>query len=169
MTHAMAFEWDGEVARPLRRFEAQAARELVIGEVYLFEPVEEAQSARDRAYHAAIREAWTNLPEHIAEEFPNPTDFRKYLLVKAGFCTTTRLPFASARAAIDALPLLRYDGAVVQVAGAVVTVRRPMSQKLRGGMSKEERHRSYQETQDLAASMIGVSQNDLASNAARAA
>lgn len=169
MSAPALWQWDGEALHPLPRFQAQCDRELVVGARYLMEPIDEVQSARDRAYFAAIREAWSNLPEGLAEQFPSPNDFRRHLLVACGFCTTKRLRFASAQAAMEALPVFAGLAALVEVQGAVVVVKTPMSQKLRGGMEKADRLRSYQETQDLAAAMIGVSAEDVERNVEQAA
>ena len=166
---AMSWFWDGEAMRPARRFVDKARELYVIDDRYVFEAVEEAQSDRDKAYHAFIREAWTQLPEDLGSQFPSPTDFRRHLLIACGFATTKRLMFASVVAAQDAIGILGSLAAEVEVKGAVVIVKTPMSQKLRGGMPKEERMRSYQETQDLAASLVGVTPEDLRRNTARAA
>jgi hypothetical protein len=153
----------------MRRFVAQADRELVVGQRYIMEAVDEEQSARDRAYHASIRDAWVNLPESMAEQFSNATDFRRWLLVECGFCDVAKLAFASSKAANAALPFLQSGGAQLAVVGSVVVVKRPWSQKLRGGMDKETRRRSYRETQDLASSLIGVRPEDLQRESGRAA
>ena len=162
-------QWDGEVLRPLRRHARACDDTLTVGEVYRIEVVDEAQSARDRQFHAALREAWLNLPEAIAEEFPSVESFRHYLLVKCGYCTTVRLPFASERAARESLPLLQTEGAILHVERAVVTVIRPMSQKLRGGMPKEQRLQSYRDVADMAAGMVGVTPAQIAANVDQAA
>ena len=166
---AMSWFWDGDAMRPARRFVAKARETFKLDERYVLEAVEEEQSARDMAYHAYIREAWAQLPEQLSAQFPSPTDFRRHLLIACGFATTRRLQFASVQAAQEAIGVLGSLAAEIEVRGAVVTVKTPMSQKLRGGMPKAERLRSYQETQDLAAALIGARPDQVEQNAREAA
>lgn len=169
MSALVAARWDGQHFTPLSRFARACDEHYVIGEVYHLEAIDQAQSAQDKAYHCAIKEAWRQLPEDFGAQFPKPDDLRHWLLIETGYCTVTRLAFASSKDAMAALPLLRSDGAQIGVIGAVAVVKRPLSQKIRGGMPKDQRLASYRDTQDLAASLIKVKPDEIARNASEAA
>lgn len=164
MSAPIAWAWDAEaeVMRPMRRFLERCRRELCDEQRYVLEPVDEAQSARDRAYHAELRDLWSNLPETLSERFTNPTDFRRWLLCECGYCDTSKLAFANAKSAVAALPFLQAGGALVGVTGAIVVVKQAWSQRIRGGMDRETRLKSYSDTLDLARSIIGANRSEAA-------
>lgn len=165
-TQAIPVQWDGEAFRPARRFENYCDSQFVVGERYSIEVIDQVQAGRDKAYHASLREAWKNLPDQFDGQFPHPDDFRAYCLIKCGFCTISRIACASPKAASEALPTIQPEGfCITHVEGAVITVIKPLSQKMRGGMSKEDRLRSYTETLNFAAGLVGVKSEELETNA----
>lgn len=165
MSTPIPVEYDGESFRPARRFQNYCDSQFVVGERYVIEVIDEAQSGRDRAYHASLREAWKNLPEEFDGQFPHPDDFRAYCLIKCGFCTIARIACASPKAASEALPTIRPEGfCITHVEGAIITVIKPLSQKMRVGMTKEDRLKSYADTLTYAAELVGVKPEDLAKN-----
>lgn len=164
--------WSSEncVLRPMKRDLDRCRKHLVDGEVYHLEPIDEVQAGIDKAYHITMREAWKNLPEELSLKFPSSDDFRKHCLCACGFATTRRVgPFASVKAARDAIGAFSASAAQIELDGAFVVVTTPMSQAMRGDMTREERWRSYRETQDLAAALVGVTPKQLEDNAERAA
>jgi len=108
---------------------ARADKELVIGEVLRWEVAAERSPESHRHLFAVIAEAWANLPERLAEEFPNPEALRKWALVEAGHCTVTALAFANNHEAMRAAMLMReLDGyAQIGVNDKAVVVRRAKS------------------------------------------
>lgn len=164
------YEGDGTfTAAP--RFRDKLDAEFVCGATYVMEAVEERQAARDKAYHAEMRDAWANLPEHLAERFPNPTDFRRYCLAQCGFAHVSRMAMKTTKDALAALSVMAGLGIMASLDGAVLVIVKPMSQKISGPdkMEKEERLRSYRMTLDYAASLIGTMSEDLQRNAREAA
>lgn len=60
--------------------------------------VEEVQERSQKSHHhlfAIIREAWQNLPEDLADNYPNPETLRKRALIRTGFCTMAEVLCAS--------------------------------------------------------------------------
>jgi hypothetical protein len=56
------------------------------GEIITVEEVKERSAKSHRHYFAVINEAWQNLPEDLADEFPNAEALRKRALIKNGLC-----------------------------------------------------------------------------------
>lgn len=162
--------WTGEAMQPLPRFASEADRSFVIGKVYrLVEHQERSQNSHAH-YFAALHEAWQNLPENLADQFPTPEHFRKRLLIKAGYRDERSIVCGSKaeaqRVAAFVKPMDEY--AVVTVSEAVVRVYTAQSQSMRA-MGKAAFQDSKQKVLDLAAEMIGVAPGALSANAARAA
>lgn len=164
MSAPIAFTWTDEgTFRPLRRFEAQADREFCVGERYLLEPVDERQSARDRAFHAELRDLWTTLPEEYDGRWPTYDEFRGWCLVQCRYATVKPCPCGTPTNAQNVAALFmtmkRKGFAIVNVEGSVVQVIQPLSQALRGGdMTKEQRHESYRDVIDFARGLVGLQQ-----------
>lgn len=140
-----------------RRFAKRCDEQYVIGETYCMDPIDEAQAGRDRFYHAALREIWLNLPEQYDGQFPHCDDFRKWCLIHCGFATKARIPCGSVKTAQALLPhITPNEFAIIELEGAIIVITKAKSQKMRGGMDKAERQRSYDETLAFAQSLIGV-------------
>jgi hypothetical protein len=73
------------------------------GEVITVEEVQERSAKSHRHYFAVINEAWQNLPEHLADDYPNPETLRKRALIKCGYATLTELVCASHAEAVKAV------------------------------------------------------------------
>lgn len=151
---------DGEfkaIARQQKRCDA----EFVVGKIYPLEELDELPTGRDRAYHAEMRNLWLNLPHEYDGQFPSYDAFRHWCLIRCGFSSITRLPCPSEKFAQQLLPhIIPSDGGIVHLEGAVIVIAKPLSQKIserRGGMPKEQRLNSYNETLDYARSLVGVS------------
>jgi hypothetical protein len=65
------------------------------GEVITVEEVQERSAKSHKHYFACINDAWKNLREDIAEDYPNPETLRKRALIKTGLCTMTDILCAS--------------------------------------------------------------------------
>lgn len=166
--------WTGEEFTPLGRSRADCDKELVAGQIYRIEIVEQRSEASHRQYFASLNETWANLPESMADQFPNPEIFRKFCLIKTGYCTkeqhvaTTRAEAQRMRTFAARISAGADDYAIVTVEGTVVTVWRAESQSYRH-MGKARFTASKQDVLNYCASLVGVSASDLEQNAGRAA
>ena len=164
----LPFVWDGEAMVP--KMARMADRHYVVGEVYRLVPHEEV-SARSRGhYFASLRDAWENLPEHMAEFLPNVAALRKYALIKAGFCDVRSLPCSSKAEAERVRDFVKpRDGfSIVTVEGSTVFEYTARSQSARA-MGKDEFQRSKTAVLEIVSAMIGVERKTLAQNAGKAA
>lgn len=129
---------EGQFQAP-RGFAKRADRELVIGETLQWEIIKDRSMNSHRHYFALIAEAWANLPEQLAEDFPSPEKLRKWALIKAGYCTMTRIACRDNAAAVAACALLSgIDSfSICDISGSVVTVYRATSQSVRAMGAKE--------------------------------
>lgn len=163
------FEWTDEgVMRPVAP--KAADRQYVIGEKYRLAVEEERSVNSHRHQFAEINEAWKQLPEGLAEQFPSPDHLRKRALIDAGFynqevidCDT---PEVAARVAAYAGRQDEY--AVVTISDAFVIIRRAKSQSVRN-MKKDEFQRSKTAVLEIISAMIGTTPGELAANAEAAA
>lgn len=86
----LTYMGNGQFQTP-KGFVKRADAELAEGETMKWEIAQERSGASHRHYFALIEEAWANLPEGMAEDFPNPDSLRKWALIKAGFCTVVKI------------------------------------------------------------------------------
>jgi hypothetical protein len=143
------FKWTGSAMAPTARFSRLAERTFTSGHAYrmIVEQEEERSAASHRQYMAAIHEGWMQLPEPWDIAFPTEDHLRKYLLIKAGFCTITKV-LGKKRIPIDGYAIAcEEDG--------VLTVYQAKSQSYKA-MGKEEFARSKTAVLDLLADMIGI-------------
>jgi hypothetical protein len=170
MTPPLTFQWDGEAMVPASQYWAHKAdEEYVIGQTYrLVEPVERSGESH-RHYFAALHDAWANLPDHIAEQFPSSEHLRKFALIKCGFYDQTSYSAQSDGEAARVHALLAHDEfAIVTIDGQTVTRFTPKSQSMKA-MGKRKFQESKQAVLDYVADLIGVKPEELAANAGRAA
>lgn len=164
------FHWDGEAMVPLARFAKLADQEFVVGLDYPLVVQESRSRASHNHFFAAVEEAWRNLPEHIAEQYPNSDKLRKHALIRAGYRDERSIACASKAEAqrVAAFVKPMDDYAIVLVTEAVVTVYTAKSQSLRAMGRKV-----FQESKDavlaVLADMVGVQPVDLQREAGRAA
>lgn len=97
---------------------------LAVGEVHGWQMAEHRSKASHDHFFACVNEAWKSLPEDLADDFPSPEHLRKWSLIKAGFCSETRIACANnseamalaAKAkAMDRYSLVAIDGKVVTI------------------------------------------------------
>lgn len=139
-------------------------------EIYRLGVIEERSANSHSHFFAALNEAWQNLPEALAEQFPTVEHLRKYALIKAGFYDEKSLVCSSKAEAQRLAAFVKpMDGyAVVTVSEAVVRVFTAKSQSKRA-MGAKDFQDSKQKVLDLVSAMIGSSSAQLAKNAGRAA
>jgi len=147
-----------------------ADREYVVGENYLLVPHNDRSQNTHNHYFAALAEAWSNLPEDLALDYPTPGHLRKRALIRAGYADERSICCASKAEALRVAAFIRPmdDYAVVTVSEAVVSVFTAKSQSKRA-MGAKAFQESKEKVLDTVAAMIGVSRDQLASNAQRAA
>lgn len=121
------------------RHRGRGDRELVIGETMTWEIVHQRSSETHRHLFACLKNAWENLPEDLAVQFPSPEALRKWGLIQIGHCTMTRLAFANNTEAMKAATLMReIDGySEIGVNGNTVVMRRARSIAVRAVSSAE--------------------------------
>lgn len=84
--------------------------------------------ARSKATHdhffACVNETWKNLPDDLQTDFPSAEHLRKWALIKAGFCTQTRVACRTVEEALKLAATARQldKYALVEVSG---TKKRP--------------------------------------------
>lgn len=130
---------------------------LVVGEVMTWQQIEERSVESHRHYFAAIHEAWLNLPEAISTEFPSSEALRKFCLIKAGFCTVTKIACMTNREAVKLITSVsEMDGfAVCEVAGNIATVYRAHSQSMKA-MGQKKFQESKTAVLEILSAMIGT-------------
>ena len=162
------FRWNGESMIPLRP--RAADRDFIVGEAYTLEVVEQRSGPQHRFYFAALAEAWRNLPEALAEEYPDSETLRKKALIRTGYRDERSIVCASKaearRVAAFIEPMDRY--AIVTVSEAVVRVYTARSQSVRA-MGRAEFGESVEKVLAFCANLIGVSGGELDRNAEQAA
>lgn len=170
MSAPITFTWDGEYMVPLPRFARLCDRRFVVGETYPLDVAEPRSRASHNHYFAAIHDAWLNLRDEYADDFPSDEHLRKWALIRAGFCDKRSIVCASKaeaqRVAAFMKPMDTY--AVVAASEAVVTVYTAQSQSIKA-MGNKIFQDSKQKVLDIVADMIGVSSPTLHREAGRAA
>lgn len=160
--------YDGEAFFPVRP--QLADRYFVVGETYPL-VVHEARSMEShRHYFASLHEGWSNLPEDQAAQFPTAEHLRKFALVKAGYADERSIVCASKaearRVAAFVSPMDEF--AIVAVSEATVRVYTAKSQSMRA-MGAKVFQKSKQDVLDIVSAMIGLTPQELAMHAGKAA
>jgi hypothetical protein len=152
----------------------RAVKQYVDGRQYLLDVVDEQWDEKTesfrRAYFAMVREAWSNLPEHVADRFPDYRRLRKWALIKLGYANEQDLVCESVA---DALRFTNYlsrvqPNSVVTCKANVIKIWTAKSQR-RQSMSATEFKDSANAVLDLLSDMIGTGVRDLRRNAGKAA
>lgn len=159
----MVFRWDGDVMAPLDP--RRADRQYVVGETYRLSPYEERSPQSHSHYYASLTAAYKNLPEDIGKNFATFDHFRKWCLIQTGFRDEFKAVAANRNEAIALATFIEKNDtyAVVSIYDCVVTVLTAKSQK-RSAMDKKEFQRSKESVLDYAASLVGVTADELARN-----
>lgn len=174
MAHAppLLWTWDAEAAvmRPRPAFIAEAKRVYVDGGIYRLGEIEHRSDVSHNHQFAWLNEAWKNLPEHYAQEFPSAEHLRKWALIQAGYYNETLIDVGSNAVAISVAKAMRSmdEFSQIVVRGDLVVRREAKSQK-KSEMDKAEFQASKTAMMEIVAPMIGVTANELQANAGRAA
>jgi hypothetical protein len=148
---------EGEFRTPNKYHARAADKALVIGEISTWEQVHERSQKSHAHYFASVHDAWLNLPEAIAGEFPTEESLRKYALIKTGYCTVKKIVCANNREANAAVTLYYELDAFLlcEVVGNVATIYRAHSQSVKA-MGKDIFQKSKSDVLDLISTMIGA-------------
>lgn len=126
--------WNGDGFTPANRYWAKEAdKHFVIGEQYALIEHHARSSKTHAHYFAVINEAWQNLPEDIASDYPTAEHLRKKALIACGYADERSIVCASKAEAVRVAAFIRPmdDFAVVLTSGIVVKVFTAKSQSLR--------------------------------------
>lgn len=136
---------------------------LVIGEVLTWEHIEVRSPESHKHFFAAVHDAWLNLPEAISMEFPTSEHLRKFCLIKAGFCTVTKIACMTNREAVKLISSIsEMDSfAVCEVSGNIATVYRAHSQSMKN-MGKKDFQASKSAVLEILSAMIGTEIKEMA-------
>jgi len=124
---------------------------LDVGEVHGWQMAEHRSAKSHDHFFACVNEAWKSLPEELADDFPSPEHLRKWSLIKAGFCSETRIVCANNGEAMTlaakAKAMDKY--AVIAIDGKAVTIWTADSQR-KDAMGRQQ----FQEAKDKALHII---------------
>ena len=124
---------------------------LDVGAVHGWQMAEHRSKASHDHFFAIINEAWKNLPEDMGDDFPSPEHLRKWALIKAGFCSETRIACANNSEAMTlatkAKAMDKYS--IVAIDGKAVTIWTADSQR-RDAMGRQ----AFQEAKERALHII---------------
>ena len=124
---------------------------LDVGAVHGWQMAEHRSKASHDHFFAIINEAWKNLPEDMGDDFPSPEHLRKWALIKAGFCSETRIACANNNEAMTlatkAKAMDKYS--IVAIDGKAVTIWTADSQR-RDAMGRQ----AFQEAKERALHII---------------
>jgi hypothetical protein len=130
---------------------------LDVGAVHGWQIAENRSSESHRHFFAVVNEAWRNLPEDLADDFPSPEHLRKWALIKAGFCSETRIVCANNSEAMTlatkAKSMDKY--AVVAIDEKTVTIWTADSQR-RDAMGRQAFQEAKERALHLISNLLGV-------------
>ena len=133
MLTPLSFQWDGEAMVPTAHSRRLIDQHFVIGEHYRFVTHEERSLASHKHYWAVLTEAWQNLPEAVAVDFPTVDHARKRALIMTGHRDERQLVASSKAEALRIAAFIRPkdEYAVVVVDGCTITELTAKSQSMR--------------------------------------
>src|SRR3990167_5804400 len=85
MIAPLLFEWTGDSFKPLPRHARACDEQFTIGERYNLDVIAERSQVSHSHYFAALHEAWVNIPEDRADQFPTVERLRKHALIETGW------------------------------------------------------------------------------------
>jgi 5-methylcytosine-specific restriction endonuclease McrA len=146
----------GEFRAPHSFAEKQCDRDLVIGEIQRWELALDRNEKSHDHYFALVHQAWLNLPEQYAMEFPNETSLRKFALIKTGYCKTHKMVTINNAEATKQAAFMQSleEYSICEVTGNVVTVWTADSQKYRA-MGKKLFQKSKDDVLTFLSQFIG--------------
>lgn len=159
----LLFVWNGDGFTPATPYWArQADKHYVIGEKYELVEHHARSTNSHRHYFAAVHEAWSNLPEDLALQFPTSEHLRKYAIIKAGYYDSNTLVCPTKASALATAAFVRPtdDFAVVTVKDNIITRYVAQSQSMRA-MGNDKFQDSKSKVLDIVSAMVGTSRKAL--------
>lgn len=163
MIAPIIFTWtDAGVMAPQPRFNRLCDKQFVVGEQYPLIVQEDRSRVSHAHYFASVHEAWTNLPEGVAEQFPTSEHLRKWALIRAHYADERSVVCSTKAEAQRVASFIKPmdDFAMVVVKEAVVTVYTAKSQSTRA-MGKKDFQDSKTAVLEILAGMVGVQSAEL--------
>lgn len=135
---------------------------LDVGEVHGWQMAEHRSAKSHDHFFACVNEAWKSLPEAMADDFPSPEHLRKWALIKAGFCSETRIVCANNTEAMTlATKAKTMDKfAIVAVDGKTVTIWTADSQR-KDAMGRKLFQEAKERALDVISQLIGADATNL--------
>lgn len=130
---------------------------LDVGTVHGWQMAEHRSKSSHDHFFAVINEAWKSLPEDMADDFPSPEHLRKWALIKAGFCSETRIVCANNSEAMTlatkAKAMDKYS--VVAIDGKSVTIWTADSQR-RDAMGRQAFQKAKERALHIISNLLGI-------------
>jgi hypothetical protein len=159
----VVFIWtsDGRMA-PMPRFKKICDAQFIVGEEYPLTLLEARSRNSHNHFFATVHEAWKNLPEDIASDFPSTEHLRKWALCKTGWSTMKTFPCETHDHARNLAIFARSadEFAVIEVRGNIVRIHQAKSQSA-AAMGKDEFQKSKTDVLDKIAELIEVTPKQL--------
>ena len=158
MSFSVPLQYLGEGQfQAMRGHAKRCDKELIIGEVLTWEEIKTRSINSHSHYFASVHDAWLNLPEQYAMEFPNDTALRKFALIKTGYCKTHKMVAINNSEAIKLASFMQSleEYSICEVTGNVVTVWTADSQKYRA-MGKKLFQKSKDDVLTFLSQFIGT-------------
>lgn len=170
MSAPMTFRWTGDGFTPERRFAKVCDAKFVVGETYQLDVAQPRSLSTHNHYFAAMTEAWRNLPEVIAADYPTVDHLRKRALIACGFAQHRQFVAGSKAEAVRLAAFMRPmdEYAVIRVSECAVSVWTAQSQSM-AAMGRKTFQESKDATMAWAAGLCGVNTEALIKNAREAA
>jgi hypothetical protein len=127
------------------------------GEVHGWQMAEHRSKSSHDHFFACVNTAWKSLPEDMADDFPSPEHLRKWSLIKAGFCSETRVVCANNSEAMTlatkAKQMDRFS--LVAIDGKTVTIWTADSQR-RDAMGRQAFQEAKERSLHIISQLIGT-------------
>src|SRR4051812_26696984 len=85
MSQPITYTWDGASMVPLRRFHNLANATFETGASYQLVEHHDRSAVSHSHEFAWLKDAWKNLPEGLADQYPTADHLRKRALIDAGY------------------------------------------------------------------------------------
>lgn len=117
------------------------------GERVTFSDVKPRSYKNLKWWHAIVKKAWDNLPDHHVERWPTPEHFRKAVLCAVGHSDISNEIYSTKEDALKAITAARFsdDYLVVFTEGNIATIMKAKSQSY-----KAQGQKDFKETIDRA-------------------
>ena len=156
----LAFQWDGEVMKPLNGRRADAF--YTVGMRYVMEPVNQRSDPSHKHEFAWLREAWMSLPDQYADRFPTAEHLRKWALIRAGYSDSQSIVCESKAAAQRLVGFMRpIDEFAVIIASEKTVTRYTAKSQSKRAMGAKEFQDSKTAIMEVVAKLLGVEPGQL--------